>query len=366
MSGIARCARSALTETFRPWRAASPSSCFTSGDNGDGGPAVGANLGCAYGLGVDAAGELFIGDTYNGRIRMVNTLGIISTIAGPSGNDCSFSEGAPGDGGSALDAILTCPVSVRVDSLGNPYFTDYVWGVVRYINRQSSAVTVNGVTIQPGNIDRLAGNYSLGYSGDGEPALAAEMYYPWDAALDTTGDLYINDSNNDIVRKVDNVGTITTFAGGFNNWGFSGDGGPALDAQLNYPTAIVLDSSHNIFVLDTDNNVIREISGNSVRPSVAFPPVALGSNTVQAVQLYMQPKRNHQRRGGERRFRSHDGPSGAAPGECTARHQRQRARPRQVSRGGAKAAEALEAPGAFLRGASSRRTHCLRGLFRAG
>jgi hypothetical protein len=155
------------------------------GQDGDGGPATLATVGCGYGVAVDASGNLFLSDTSAGRIREVNTQGIISTIAGSGseGDGCG-STGSTGDGGPADQSTLGCPLGVHVDSNGNPYFADYFGQTVRYINLQNVAITVAGITIQPGDIDRIAGNQTPGYSGDGGPAVSAELYYPWDVVID--------------------------------------------------------------------------------------------------------------------------------------------------------------------------------------
>jgi hypothetical protein len=262
--------------------------CNYGASNGDGGPATSASIGCAYGIAVDASGNLFLSDTSGGRIREVNTQGIIRTVSG-SGNEetgCG-SASSTGDGGPANQATLDCPIGVHVDSNGNPYFADYYDQTVRYINLQDVPITVAGVTIQPGDIDRLAGNQNAGYSGDGGPAVSAELYYPWDVVIDSAGNVYISDSQNDVVRKVDSNGTITTFAGTFNSWGYSGDGGPADAAAFNQPAGLAVDSFRNLYVADSSNSVIRKISGNSGANTVDFGAVALAGNTVQAVTLYM-------------------------------------------------------------------------------
>jgi hypothetical protein len=259
---------------------------YGDGSNGDGGPATSANIGCPYGVAVDSLGDIYISDTYGGRIRMVNPQGIISTIAGTSSYGCGGVQSS-GDGGPATSAVLSCPIGVHVDASGNVYFADYYGSLIRVVNMQNSAITVAGVTIQPGNIDHIAGNGTQGYAGDGGSATSAELFYPWDVIMDGVGNVYISDSENDVIRKVDTNGNITTFAGVANSWGYSGDGGPANASSLNFPTGIGADSFHNVYFSDTDNNVIRKISGNSGGNSVDFGQVNLGSNTIQAVSLYM-------------------------------------------------------------------------------
>jgi sugar lactone lactonase YvrE len=258
------------------------------GQDGDGGPATLATVGCGYGVAVDASGNLFLSDTSAGRIREVNTQGIISTIAGSGseGDGCG-STGSTGDGGPADQSTLGCPLGVHVDSNGNPYFADYFGQTVRYINLQNVAITVAGITIQPGDIDRIAGNQTPGYSGDGGPAVSAELYYPWDVVIDGAGNAYISDSMNDVIRKVDLNGTITTFAGTFDNPGYSGDGGPADAAAFSQPASLAVDRFSNLYVADSGNSVIRKISGNS-GDSVDFGAVALASNIIQAVTLHMR------------------------------------------------------------------------------
>jgi hypothetical protein len=259
---------------------------YGGGSNGDGGPATSATIGCPYGVAVDSIGNIYISDTYGGRIRIVNTQGIISTIAGSTASGCDNVQ-ASGDGGPATSAVLDCPIGVHADASGNVYFADLYGNTVRVVNMQSSAITVAGVTIQPGNIDHIAGNGTGGYSGDGGPAISAQLSYPWDAVMDSVGNVYISDSENDVIRKVDTNGNITTFAGVAGSWGYSGDGGPANAASLDYPTGISADSFHNVYFSDTDSYVIRKVSGNSGGNSVDFGQVSLGSNTIQAVSLYM-------------------------------------------------------------------------------
>jgi sugar lactone lactonase YvrE/uncharacterized protein YceK len=257
--------------------------------NGDGGPATSAILGCPRGVAVDAAGNLFIADLYAGRIRKVDTQGTISTVAG-SGSTGNFegcdSDGASGDGGVATAAILECPIDVKVDSNGNLFIDDYFASTIRVVNTQASAITVAGVTIQPGNIDRVVGNGNRGFSGDGGAATSAELFYPFGVAVDNQGNIYVSDYISQRIRKVDVNGIISTFAG-TGVGGFSGDGGLAADAQLSYPTQLAADTQGNVYVADTQNSAIRKISGNGGGVSVDFGQVALGSNTIQPVKLYI-------------------------------------------------------------------------------
>jgi uncharacterized repeat protein (TIGR01451 family) len=208
----------------------------TPGYSGDGGPASSAELYYPNGVAVDGAGNLYIADQYNARIRKVGTNGIITTVAGNGTN------GYSGDGIPATSAELFDPTGVAVDSAGDLYIADYN-------NHRIRKVDTKGI------ITTVAGDGTWGYSGDGGLATSAELYDPSVVAVDASGNLYIADTGNNRVRAVDASGVITTLAGG--SWGFSGDGGPATSAGLDHPRGLVLDSTANIYVADTDNEAIR-------------------------------------------------------------------------------------------------------------
>ena len=212
------------------------------GYSGDGGPATTAALNAPYGVAVDALGNLFIADTYNNCIRRVDAgTDIITTVAG-NGN-----LGFSGDGGPATSAWLANPQSVAVDNHDNLFIAD---GGNARIRR------VDGVT---GIITTVAGDGNWGYSGDGGPATSASLREAWAVAVDALGNLFIADSGNDRIRRVDAVtGTITTVAGD-GNWGFSGDGGPAASASLNYPSGVAVDDRGRLFIADEYNNRVRRV-----------------------------------------------------------------------------------------------------------
>jgi uncharacterized protein (TIGR03437 family) len=210
------------------------------------------------GLAVDSAGNLYIADHDNNRIDVVTPGGALSILAGaclakfPS-SICP--PGFSGDGGPATSAVLGLPYGVGVDSAGNVYVADTG-------NRRIRKISANG---QPRIIDTIAGNGSDSYSGDGGPARKAQLGGPSGAAFDSTGNLYFADSNNDRVRKISPDGTITTVAGN-GTPGFSGDGGPALNAQLNLSSSpdgkvgLAIDPAGNLFITDAGNHRIREVS----------------------------------------------------------------------------------------------------------
>jgi sugar lactone lactonase YvrE len=276
----------------------------TEGHTGDLGPATSAELDWPRGLAVDPSGNVFIADTFSDRIRRIDSAGIITTVAG---SDWGFS----GDGYAATSAELEEPYDVAFDQAGNFYIADYD-------NNRIRKVATNGI------ITTVAGNGTSGYSGDGLSATSAKLNYPTGVAVDSAGNLYIADSGNYRVRKVDIYGTITTFAGngtygtytdgdpatevsigtpsdvavdsagdvyfdnGFSNHiykvdthgiitnvagngtsGYSGDGGLARLAELNDPTGIAVDADGNIYFADTWNNRIRMISPAGIITTVA-------------------------------------------------------------------------------------------------
>ena len=213
------------------------------GYGGDGGPATSAALEYPQGVAVDAAGNIYIADTGNLRIRKVTAgTGIITTVAGNGG------YGYGGDGGAATSAELDSPESVAVDSAGNIYIADTDNGRIRKVFASN------------GYIFTVAGNAKYGFSGDGGPATSAALDYPNGVAVDSAGDIYIADSDNHRVREVTaSTGIISTIAGDYTA-GYSGDGGPATSAELSFPEGIALDQAGNLYIADENNGVVREIS----------------------------------------------------------------------------------------------------------
>jgi sugar lactone lactonase YvrE/PKD repeat protein len=210
------------------------------GYSGDGEAATNAELDNPGGVTMDGSGNLYIADTRNNRIRMVNTSGIISTVAGGG-------TGGLGDGGAATNAELNYPIGVALDSSGNLYIADCYNNLIRMVNKST------------GFINTVAGNGTGGYSGDGEAATSAELNCPTGVALDSSGNLYIADTNNNCVRMVNMSGIISTVAGD-GTWGYSGDGGDATSAELGYPFRVTVDSSGNLYIADENNNCIRMVN----------------------------------------------------------------------------------------------------------
>jgi uncharacterized protein (TIGR03437 family) len=218
-------------------------------DSGDGGPATAAQLWDPRAVAIDATGNLYISDLSNGRIRKVSTAGIITTVAG------NGSYGYSGDGGPATAAQLNSAAGIAVDSAGNLYIADS-------LNNRIRAVSATGM------ITTVAGNGTGGYSGDGGPAIHAELSGPQGVALDASGNLYIAESGNHRVRRVSTAGIITTVAGN-GSPGYAGDGGMATSAQFSGPDAIASDSAGNLYVADFNNNRVRKVAVSGVITTVA-------------------------------------------------------------------------------------------------
>lgn len=270
-------------------------------NEGDGGPATSAQLQFPSSVAVDGAGNFYIADSGYNRIRKVNSAGIITTIAG------NGSPGYTGDGGSATQAELANPGGVAADGSGNLYFADTVslrlrkvsaagiittvagggtgdsglavfgllsapWGIARdsagntYIadtgNNRVRKVAASGV------ITTVAGVGTTGYSGDGGPGISAQLNAPEGLALDASGNLYIADTYNFRVRRLDTSGNMTTVAGN-GSYGYTGDGDPAVNAQFGAPWGLAVDSSGNLYISDAGYGVVRKVNASGIISTVA-------------------------------------------------------------------------------------------------
>ena len=247
------------------------------GFGGDGGIGVnpgppGVELAHPCGLALDKNGNLYIADAGNNRIRMVNPTGFISTVAG------SYVQGFAGDGGLATFADLDIPESIAVDAQNNIYIADTYNNRIRKLTFGTPCSPTTGAC--PAIITTVAGSGPAGgalggFSGDGGPAVNAQLNRPFGVALDSAGDIFITDSYNQRVRKIDANGIITTVAGAGVS-GFSGDGGPALSATFGFPTGIAVDAGGRIFVADTQNNVIRMISPTNCSSAFVLGAISAG------------------------------------------------------------------------------------------
>jgi len=230
------------------------------GYGGDNAAATTARLNKPAGVAFDRTGLLYISDTINNRVRRVNADGTIATFAG------SGVRGYYGDGGNARQAHLSLPQGLAFDNLGNLYIADAGNNVIR-------KVTPTGV------ISTIAGSGIKGFGGDNGPALQAAFNSPTGLAVDGLGALYIADRFNHRIRRVSPEGIVVTIAGD-GIGGFAGDGGPASAARLNNPAGIAVDSRGQVYVADTDNNRVRRLS-----PGAAAPVEPPGQSTDDIVVM---------------------------------------------------------------------------------
>jgi len=206
---------------------------------GDGAAATKATLYAPMSVSLDGSNNIYILENGDSRIRKIDSSGNISTIAGTG------VAGFAGDGSAASNAQMNFPTGMAIDSSGNLYIADTLNGRVRKISSN--------------NISSIAGNGVLSYSGDGGLATSAQMNYTFAVAADSSGNVYIADSANHVVRRVAKSGVITTFAGN-GNPGFGGDGGAAASAQLNSPQGVAVDAAGNVYIADTQNDRIRRVT----------------------------------------------------------------------------------------------------------
>src|SRR5262245_20600312 len=263
------------------------------GFSGDGGPAVDAALHAPHDITFDADGNLLIADTFNHRIRRVDRQGIITTVAANlnnpqgvavdrdgsiliadtygylikrvdrNGATTTFAGTVPGfagDGGPATNAQVSLPMSVSVASDGSVYISDAGNSRIRHIAPDRTIQTIVG-------FGGGSGVYGAGFVGDGGPAEKAKVFSATDVKTDALGNIFICDSGDNRIRII-RGGVITTFAGSGRS-GFSGDGGRALDADLNTPQKIALASDGSIYVADRANSRVRKIDPAGVIRTVA-------------------------------------------------------------------------------------------------
>lgn len=202
-----------------------------------------------HGIAVDRAGNMYVAEYSGHRALKITPKGKVTTVAG------NGEQGYTGDNGNATAARLSLLNGIALDGKGNIYIADEFNNVIR-------KVTPGGI------ITTFAGTVWQGYRGDGRVANRALLNRPYGVAVDKTGNVYFSDTYNNVIRKVGTDGIINTIAGNGKE-GYSGDGGPATDAQLNKPAGITLDDFGNMYVADEGNDVVRKISANGLVSTVA-------------------------------------------------------------------------------------------------
>jgi uncharacterized protein (TIGR03437 family) len=212
------------------------------GYSGDGGPAISATFDDPHGVAADSAGNLYIADKANDRVRRIGTNGVVTTVAGTG------TAGFGGDGGAAINALLNGPERLAFDTSGNLYIADIG-------NYRVRKVAPNGI------ITTIAGSGEQGFCGDGGPATGACMHGPEDVIPDAIGNIFIADF--DVIWKVDLSGNISAIAG-HGVPGYSGDGGPATEATFNSIQGVAVSSSGDVFIADQANYRIRKVSSGTV------------------------------------------------------------------------------------------------------
>jgi trimeric autotransporter adhesin len=221
-----------------------------SGFSGDGGQATAAELNGPNEVTFDIHGNMYIVERYNNDVRMVNTSGIISTVAGNGSGTWS------GDGAAATAAGINDPGGVAVDNKGNIYIAEYGSSVIRKVNTSGIISTIAGQSGNPG------------YNGDGIAATAAQINYAIGVAADTIGNVYIGDNYNNRVRIINTSGIINTLAGN-GTAAYSGDGGPATAAEVNWPDHLFIDQYQNLYITDVLNGRIRMVTTSGIISTVA-------------------------------------------------------------------------------------------------
>ena len=240
-------------------------------------PATQGYLNSPGGLAIDGSGNIYVADTQAYLIRKIDTNGIMTTIAG-TGDYCQNPPSGCHDNGPALGALLGAPSGVATDVAGNVYIADTGDNEIRVVNMQSSSITVYGVTVKSGNIARVAGNgtscsSSTSACGDNGKGTNAMLNGPMGVAVDRLGNMFIADSGDRRIRAMIPSGNIYAYAGNgnpcFGGVGSCGDGGASLSAQLSNPWQIYIDASDNLYIADSPTNRVRKVTTGTNPPSTA-------------------------------------------------------------------------------------------------
>lgn len=269
--------QSVLAQQLAPvWVLSTIAGTGTNADAGDGGPASIAEMGAPHKVVMDRAGNLYIAEATS-VIRKISSNGVISTVAGISGQ-----AGYSGDGGPAISAKLNNPYNVAVDNSGNLLIADQGNEVIRRVDALTGIITTIAGT--PG---------SHGYSGDGGPAAKALLYTPFGVASDSAGNIYIADYGNQVIRKIDSSGDISTFAGNGTK-GYSGDGGPATAAELTGPYNVWADAAGDVYVTTATGYTVRMIDTGGIIHTIAGTGTAgVPGNGVLATSTTLDSPRDY-------------------------------------------------------------------------
>jgi uncharacterized protein (TIGR03437 family) len=220
----------------------------TAGYSGDKGQATAAELDSPLGVVVDSSGNFYIADSVNNVIRMVTPGDIITTVVG----DNALGAGFYGDGGAPLNAALSGPSGLAMDAAGNLYIAD------------TGNSRIRKVSFTANTIETIAGSSNVGYTGDGNPATIAELNSPRGLAIDSSGNVYIADSGNHVIRMISAITQKISTVAGNGTLGYNGDNIAATSAELNYPLGVAVDTAGNLYIADSQNFRIRMVTNNVI------------------------------------------------------------------------------------------------------
>ena len=229
---------------------------------GDDGPAVDAQLDQPFDVELDAEGNLYVADAGNGRVRTIDSAGVISTIAGIGPPSDDGEDQVPnGDGGPATEALLSTPMALAIAPDGSLYVADAGSGLIRRVDAAGVITTIAG------------GGDLWAKEADNAPATDASLWEPKAVDVDPAGNVYFVESGRPYVRMVRPDGVLVTIAGdsylGLDEGGFAGDGGLAVDAELNTPADVAVGPDGTVYVADTFNGRIRTIDSSGVIETIA-------------------------------------------------------------------------------------------------